>query len=311
MYRELNKIEEVSPEKLVGSFFFLRFVCPYIISPSLDEKNIDTQARRGLILIAKIVQLIANQVDTFDPNDFLSITQDFVKDQLPVFSEFSQQLLNVQVKCNQGTIRRRSTKYMSASSFRIFQWLSKNEMVAGSYVQSHFGVAAHDSLKEALDKVRKTIGTDLNAADYSAWKQIHVHMQKLQLLQSGEDLSTLLYSAASDDQCSTETETTSSIEEDTISVFDPEVSSPSFKPLTIKFLCDKTKKVNIMQMEKEMAFSEVLEWIHEKFAIEQDTEIRLRNAYKDPVHDEPSYLRQISEFTANWSGRPQSLWIDV
>jgi hypothetical protein len=49
----------------VGAIFFLRFFCPAIISPqNFDILNAipNTNARRTLILIAKIIQLLANNM---------------------------------------------------------------------------------------------------------------------------------------------------------------------------------------------------------------------------------------------------------
>jgi neurofibromin 1 len=66
----------------VGAFIFLRFFCPAIVAPDVEGLISTTpskEMRRGLLLIAKVVQNLANNVlfgakepYMFPLNDFLS-----------------------------------------------------------------------------------------------------------------------------------------------------------------------------------------------------------------------------------------------
>lgn len=66
----------------VGAFIFLRFFCPAIVAPDVEGLTSTTpskEMRRGLLLIAKIIQNLANNVlfgakesYMFPLNDFLT-----------------------------------------------------------------------------------------------------------------------------------------------------------------------------------------------------------------------------------------------
>lgn len=54
-----------SRHSAVGSFIFLRFFCPAIIAPEsidLDVRPDSPQVRRGMLLITKVIQNLANNV---------------------------------------------------------------------------------------------------------------------------------------------------------------------------------------------------------------------------------------------------------
>lgn len=69
-----------SRHSAVGSFIFLRFFCPALVSPEsvdLDLTSETRESRRGLLLITKVMQNLANNVVFREPhmqslNDFLS-----------------------------------------------------------------------------------------------------------------------------------------------------------------------------------------------------------------------------------------------
>jgi len=51
--------------KIIGGFFFLRFLCPVLISPegsNIFTRKISAESRRTLVLITKIVQNMSNRV---------------------------------------------------------------------------------------------------------------------------------------------------------------------------------------------------------------------------------------------------------
>lgn len=60
-----------SRHSAVGSFIFLRFFCPAIISPEsvdLDVSPESREVRRALLLITKVIQNLANNVKFKEPH---------------------------------------------------------------------------------------------------------------------------------------------------------------------------------------------------------------------------------------------------
>ncbi len=67
--------------QLLGGFFFLRFICPAIVSPdtiNIIDKPLDGPTRRALILISKILQNIAN--GTQFNEEYMKPLNSFVKE---------------------------------------------------------------------------------------------------------------------------------------------------------------------------------------------------------------------------------------
>lgn len=67
----------------IGAIYFLRFVCPMIVSPKAyqlvkENKELTATSQRGLILIAKVIQSIANESTTFEKEEYMKPLTDFV-----------------------------------------------------------------------------------------------------------------------------------------------------------------------------------------------------------------------------------------
>jgi len=70
-------------DKMVGAFFFLRFLCPAIVTPDrygLVPTTPPNNARRGLVLISKLLQNLANHQE-FDgvKEDYMAFSNEFIK----------------------------------------------------------------------------------------------------------------------------------------------------------------------------------------------------------------------------------------
>lgn len=82
---------------VVGSFLFLRFICPCIVSPEnfglIKEGRVSRDISRGLILVAKILQNVANEVQSFDKEEYLQPTAEFVSKWIREVESFSEKLL--------------------------------------------------------------------------------------------------------------------------------------------------------------------------------------------------------------------------
>jgi GTPase-activator protein for Ras-like GTPase len=79
----LQLVRQVFPQAdsvVMTNFFWLRWICPLIISPDgfklVDNTELPGRARRNLILVAKLIQNLANGVEFREP--FLEPINDFV-----------------------------------------------------------------------------------------------------------------------------------------------------------------------------------------------------------------------------------------
>lgn len=79
------------PEKIVGSFLFLRFFVPAITSPDnygLLDKKVSSEGRRGLVLIGKILTALCNDVEFGNKENYLIGLNVFLKDNREKVKEF-------------------------------------------------------------------------------------------------------------------------------------------------------------------------------------------------------------------------------
>jgi GTPase-activator protein for Ras-like GTPase len=66
-------------QRVVGGLFFLRFVCPELVMPSSFQPS--SAGRRNLILVSKVLQNIANDVEFGGKESFMMFANDFVAQQ--------------------------------------------------------------------------------------------------------------------------------------------------------------------------------------------------------------------------------------
>jgi len=109
----------VTSEKFRGSqgvvlsgFFFLRFLCPAIISPELFginlEKKLTPADQRALVLVSKVIQNLANGVEFGGKEPYMVPLNSFLKQYRPKFEEFLSSLANGDVD-QRGNIERAPT----------------------------------------------------------------------------------------------------------------------------------------------------------------------------------------------------------
>lgn len=85
-----KKFQDFWP-RAVGGFFFLRFICPAIASPTTTGLMnsgllISKNARRTLILVTKVLQNVANQTAFNEP--WMSQAEECVKENIPLVEKF-------------------------------------------------------------------------------------------------------------------------------------------------------------------------------------------------------------------------------
>jgi hypothetical protein len=95
---ELSDKEWKCGAMCVGALFFLRFVCPVIISPHLfNISNMPKRnAQRTLVLLTKIIQNISNGISTSNKEAFMNLLHDFVQEMKEPVAEFETELAKVE-----------------------------------------------------------------------------------------------------------------------------------------------------------------------------------------------------------------------
>ncbi|PVG03445.1 hypothetical protein CPB86DRAFT_723065 [Serendipita vermifera] len=78
----------------VGGFLFLRFICPAIVSPETVDIPVDPSTKRGLLLITKIIQNLANNV-LFGREQFMMVLNPFLEDNIWGVTQFLSEVVTV------------------------------------------------------------------------------------------------------------------------------------------------------------------------------------------------------------------------
>jgi len=118
LHKVLNDASQVSGYMVIGSFLFLRFFCPALVSPQkfgilkgsfihiafvcliffyVDTEVPPPKAQRSLILLAKLIQNVINsEIETNEmevKESYFSVTQDFTKEFSSRIESFAEELL--------------------------------------------------------------------------------------------------------------------------------------------------------------------------------------------------------------------------
>jgi hypothetical protein len=85
--------------KVLGGFFFLRFVCPALTTPeAFDFRSIDPtnqKARRALIMISKVLQNLASDTKFGDKEPYMAFMNPFLDDNRRMMHEFYDDLVKL------------------------------------------------------------------------------------------------------------------------------------------------------------------------------------------------------------------------
>ncbi|EJD36584.1 hypothetical protein AURDEDRAFT_117057 [Auricularia subglabra TFB-10046 SS5] len=91
----VGEVWPASRQTALGAFLFLRFICPAIVSPEtvdIDIPKENTQIRRGLLLMTKIIQNLANNV-LFGKELFLVALNSFLNDNVRKVQAFQESVV--------------------------------------------------------------------------------------------------------------------------------------------------------------------------------------------------------------------------
>eukprot|EP00003_Mantamonas_plastica_P031155 TRINITY_DN7974_c0_g1_i3.p1 TRINITY_DN7974_c0_g1~~TRINITY_DN7974_c0_g1_i3.p1 ORF type:complete len:331 (-),score=104.25 TRINITY_DN7974_c0_g1_i3:22-1014(-) len=98
--------EQDGPAKSVGGFIFLRYFCPAVTAPFgfgvLDRSEADRNAMRGFILIAKILQNLANNVEFGQKEPYMTPCNPFVLGNKDRYRTFLEQLTTIPAEAGMG-----------------------------------------------------------------------------------------------------------------------------------------------------------------------------------------------------------------
>jgi len=140
-----------SAYKVLGSCFFLRFVVPNIVQPeryNLLKTETTPEIRRKLILCSKVLQLIANELEPTDKEQYMvdAGLGTFITQNIKKLHKFYEKLIKVKgakrfgnliSEMNAADLRR---VYVLGHSYEVYMWISSN----------------FDSISQALDAKSKT-----------------------------------------------------------------------------------------------------------------------------------------------------------
>eukprot|EP01103_Thecamoeba_quadrilineata_P000018 TRINITY_DN10010_c0_g1_i1.p1 TRINITY_DN10010_c0_g1~~TRINITY_DN10010_c0_g1_i1.p1 ORF type:complete len:470 (+),score=90.50 TRINITY_DN10010_c0_g1_i1:123-1532(+) len=98
-----NEVRRKFPEatmSAIGGFFFLRFVCPALVTPEtfnfFGNVSISLSARRSLILVSKLLQSLTNGVPFGDKEAYMIPLNNFIFEHMPSVTQFFEALTAVE-----------------------------------------------------------------------------------------------------------------------------------------------------------------------------------------------------------------------
>mmetsp|Transcript_6968 Transcript_6968/g.17607 ORF Transcript_6968/g.17607 Transcript_6968/m.17607 type:complete len:987 (-) Transcript_6968:37-2997(-) len=84
---------------VIGGFYFLRYLCPAIISPEghgyKSSIPLDSDCRRGLVLVSKVIQQISNGVEFGAKEEFMKPFNNYVRDSIGRVRNYFDQISDV------------------------------------------------------------------------------------------------------------------------------------------------------------------------------------------------------------------------
>eukprot|EP01104_Vermistella_antarctica_P011503 TRINITY_DN3214_c1_g1_i1.p1 TRINITY_DN3214_c1_g1~~TRINITY_DN3214_c1_g1_i1.p1 ORF type:complete len:841 (+),score=304.44 TRINITY_DN3214_c1_g1_i1:190-2523(+) len=106
----------------IGGFFFLRFLCPAIVTPEgfgVTEK-VDPTARRGLVLVSKVLQKLSNGVEFTDSKEpFMRPMNPIITRNIAKIEKFMLQLADVSVDVELEQVPSLSDSARESASARL------------------------------------------------------------------------------------------------------------------------------------------------------------------------------------------------
>lgn len=86
------RFPEADLKVATGGFIYLRFICPYILSHDLPSSENSRFLKRGLVLVTKILQNLANNLLFGAKETFMNSMNEFLSREMPRNNEFLRAL---------------------------------------------------------------------------------------------------------------------------------------------------------------------------------------------------------------------------
>eukprot|EP01087_Luapelamoeba_hula_P012065 TRINITY_DN3350_c9_g1_i1.p1 TRINITY_DN3350_c9_g1~~TRINITY_DN3350_c9_g1_i1.p1 ORF type:complete len:1093 (-),score=246.83 TRINITY_DN3350_c9_g1_i1:102-3380(-) len=153
---------------VLSSVLFLRFICPALVSPkhfNVVHEAPNPKARRNLVLVTKLLQLVANNkmesLNRDQKESFLSQTQPMIKECIPLLERFSQDILEEKCSDDEDYTQKRKNippecgkklfKWLTDNKTRLCTWLIENENLHCKLGFEHF-LTKYASIIESDDE---------------------------------------------------------------------------------------------------------------------------------------------------------------
>ncbi|KCV69975.1 hypothetical protein H696_03440 [Fonticula alba] len=153
----------------ISGFFFLRFFCPAILGPKLFglwDEAIDPRQARGLTLIAKIIQSMANLVEFGNKEAFMTPINDVIYQYIPSIKELLDEISSPLPEFHVSKLPKRMISWdvpnplfsdhsdYERQCFRLFTYLeTESKKVSQHLDPSEY--ALFDELQDMLDDLRE------------------------------------------------------------------------------------------------------------------------------------------------------------
>lgn len=183
---------------IISTLLFLRFICPALVSPELysvtKEKHIGSAGRRKLILVAKILQNIANENDPFEHDDAMLVLSDCIKDSISSVREWTHSIFAAKLS-NKADVKKAKRDKLLPYRSRLCSYLQTHEDAITRLFQERMGgeqreeerdyvQIAHYRLIDAMDERRREIGADpvLAQSFEKVWERVERRTNRLHKL---------------------------------------------------------------------------------------------------------------------------------
>jgi len=157
LYEEAQRKYPNAQYKVIGGFIFLRWLCPAIVSPmdhGLVDKPLTTAKTRRLILVAKLLQNLANEAQAEDKESYMSYFNSFFKENIPKMRIlFDKLLITESYEEKRVEAHKRRCDFNALASFLI----TNNALVVEKMLNFPEEELDHQTVLQLCMKFRQTV----------------------------------------------------------------------------------------------------------------------------------------------------------
>eukprot|EP01103_Thecamoeba_quadrilineata_P019605 TRINITY_DN8012_c0_g1_i1.p1 TRINITY_DN8012_c0_g1~~TRINITY_DN8012_c0_g1_i1.p1 ORF type:complete len:536 (-),score=79.48 TRINITY_DN8012_c0_g1_i1:17-1624(-) len=282
---QLFKPAGITPLLLVGTMLFLR-----LITPAVSNFKYIIDAKRTLVLIAKLMQLIVNKNYTFEKNNVLKPFEHFIASEVPKAEKFAKTLLDVNVPSGTRQKPKAKSRNYDKSTVDLYFWVKRSEESLEKYISSTYGEQSCSALIEQIGCVHASFGSDPNVADdwQTVWKRVRNHLNDRS--RNSTELTANEYSSPDSSEVSYQDDESTSdsdmvlTEESSLSVrnssprsYSTTCSSPREQPaMILKCFHERKRRLKLINLEQVVSFTRLLELIQQKFEFRETVAFRLK-----------------------------------